>query len=45
MLTLHSALSLGLVFGWKTEGILACVIHRSCSCICELNVRILNHSN
>ena len=42
---LYSASSLGLVFDWETEGIWTHVLHRSCSCICELDVRLLNHLN
>ena len=38
-------LKLGLVFGWETEGIWTRVLHRSCGCICELDVRLVNHSN
>ena len=45
MLTLHSTFSLGLVFGWETEGIWACVLHISFTYICELDVRLLNHPN
>ena len=36
---------LGLVSDWETEGIWTRVLHRSCSCICELDVRLLNHLN
>ena len=45
MLTLHFAFNLGLIFGWEMKGILARVLHRSCSFICDLNVRLLNNSN
>ena len=45
MLTLYSAFSLGLVFDWEKEEIWACVFHISCSCIYELDVRLLNHLN
>ena len=41
-LTLHTVRTLGLVFGWEMEGIGTRVLHRSCSCICELDVRLLN---
>ena len=45
MLTLHSAFSLGPIFGWETKGIWACVLHKSFSYICVLDVRILNYPN
>ena len=35
----------GLVFGWETEEIWTRVLHRSCSCNCELDVRPLNRPN
>ena len=44
-MTLHSTFSLGLVFGGKTYRIWACVLHRSCSCICKVDFRLLNHQN
>ena len=39
------AFNLGPIFGWEMDGIWARVLHRSCSFICELDVRILNHPN
>ena len=45
LFTLHTAQILGLVFSWKTKGIWIGVLHRSCSCICKLDVRLLNHPN
>ena len=44
-MTLHSAFSLGLVFGGETDGIWIRVLHRNCSCICKLDVGLLNHPN
>ena len=35
----------GIGFGWENEGLWTHVLHRSCSCIYELDVRLLNHSN
>ena len=35
----------GTSFGWETKGIWTHVLHRSCNCICELDVRLLNHPN
>ena len=29
-------------FGWENEGLWTRVLHRSCSCVCELDVRLLN---
>ena len=37
--------NLELVFNWETERIWTRVFRRSCSCICELDVRLLNHPN
>ena len=45
ILTLHIVQNLELVFGWEMEGIWTRVLHRSCSCNCELDVRLLNHQN
>ena len=45
MLTLHYVFNLGLVFNWEIEGIWTHIHHRSCSCICKLDVRLLNHQN
>ena len=36
---------LGQVFSWENEKLWTHVLHRSCSCICELDVRLLNHPN
>ena len=40
-----SVQNLKLVFSWETKGIWTCVLHRSCSSICELDVRLLNNPN
>ena len=45
ILTLHTVQILGLVFSWETEGFFTRVLHRSCSSIYELHVRLLNHPN
>ena len=39
-----SAFCLG-VFNWETDRIWTRVLHRSCSCIYKLDVRLLNHPN
>ena len=36
---------LALVLGYETKGIWTQILHRNCSCICELDVRLLNHPN
>ena len=33
------------VLGQEIEGICTQVLHRNCSCNCELDVRLLNHPN
>ena len=33
----------GTYFWLEKEGILTSVLHRNCSCNCELDVRLLNH--
>ena len=45
ILILHTGRTLAPVFDWETEGIWTRVLHRSCSCICELDVKLLNHPN
>ena len=35
----------GTGFRLRNRGILTHVLHRSCSCNCELDVRLLNHPN
>ena len=45
VLILYTSRILAPVFGWEIEGIWTRVLHRSCSCICELDVRLLNHPN
>ena len=45
ILTLHTVQILGLVFSWETEVFFTRVLHRSCSCIYEIHVRLLNHPN
>ena len=45
VLILHTGWILGLVFSWEMEKIWTLVLHKNCSCICELDVRILNHLN
>ena len=35
----------GLVFSWEMERIWTHVLHKSCICIFELDVRFLNHPN
>ena len=37
--------NLELVFNWEIERICTRVLRRSCICICELDVRLLNHPN
>ena len=41
-MTLYTVHILGLVFGWETEGIWTHVLHRSCGCNYEIDVRLLN---
>ena len=45
VLTIHTVQILGLIFDWEKEGIWAIILHRNCSCISELDVRLLNHPN
>ena len=45
MFNLHYTFSLGMVFSLETKENWALVLHSSCSCNCELDVRILNHLN
>ena len=45
VLILHTGRILGQVFGWEIKGLWTHVHHRSCSCISELDVRVLNHPN
>ena len=45
MLILHFVFSLGRLFDWEMEGNWVCVLHRSCSCNYELDVRFLNNLN
>ena len=45
ILILHTGRILAPIFGRETEGIWTRVLHRSCICICELDVKILNHPN
>ena len=44
-MTLHSALSLGLIFSWEKWGNWTSVPNGNCSYISELDVRLLNHPN
>ena len=45
VLILHTGRTLRQVFDWENEGLWTHVLHRSCSCIRELDVRLLNHLN
>ena len=45
VLILHTSQILGLVFGWETEEIYTWVLHINCSCIYEIDIRILNYPN
>ena len=42
---MHTSWILGYIFGGETEGIWTSVLHGNCNCICELDVRLLNHPN
>ena len=43
VLTLYTVQILGLIFGWENEGIWTSFLPGNCSCISELDVRLLNH--
>ena len=45
VLIIHTGRTLGQVFDWENGGLWTHVLHRSCSFIRELDVRLLNHLN